>query len=379
MRKKIVFDANPIAIGKKTGVGMYTQRLIVALAETYPDTKFVGYYFNFLGRKKVDLPKAKNIAYKPIVLYPGRVLYLLRRFGINIPVEFLAKTNADIALYPNFLSQPSLNKVKSFAVLHDLSFIDHPEYASDRNRKDLERFIPKTIERCSGIITVSEVSKQTITSTYNYPANKILVTPIPPEKKHEVSDKKATALINKFGVKKPYVLYLGTLEPRKNLITLLEAYEQNTELNSDCELVLAGGTDWKFEQILAKIKDMQKAGLRVTHCGYVSNDERAAFYQNASLFVLPSHFEGFGMMILEAMQYDVPVAASNLPVFHEIAGDAIEYFDKDSPNDISKTLLRILNNAPLRKVLSQKSKKVLAGYSWSKVAESLYKYMSEPK
>lgn len=376
-KQRIIFDANPLATGKKTGVGMYTQRLIIALAESYPDTEFIGYYFNFLGRKKLELPKAENITYKPIVLYPGRVLYLLRRFGINLPVEFLAKTNADIALYPNFLSQPSLTKIKSFAVLHDLSFIDHPEYASDRNRKDLERFIPKTIERCSGIVTVSEVSKQTIADTYNYPADKILVTPIPPEKKHEVSDKKATEIISKFGVKKPYILYLGTLEPRKNLMKLLEAYEQNDKLNSTYELVLAGGTDWKFEQILAKINAMQAFGLRVTHCGYVTNDERAALYQNASVYVLPSHYEGFGMMILEAMQYGVPVAGSDLPVFHEIAKDAMLYFDKDSAQDISKTLLNVLNNKQVREQLNAKADGVLDSYDWAKVAKSLMNFISK--
>ena len=372
--KKILFDANPLAVNK-TGVGMYTERLISALSKS-EDIVMVGYYYNFLGKKHPVLPKAKNITYKQIKLVPGRVIYALRRIGIDMPVELLAKNEADIALYPNFLAQPSLYGAKSYAVLHDLSFITHPEYASDRNRKDLQRFVPKTLKRCAGIITVSEVSKKTIVDTYNYPAEKILVTPVPPEAKYEISKSESKKIVANFGITKPYVLFLGTLEPRKNLIGLLEAYESSTELNQKYSLVLAGGMDWKFEAIKQKITAMQQAGLSVVHCGYVSLAERAALYQEASVFTLPSHEEGFGMPILEAMQYKIPVAVSDIPVFHEVAGDSALYFDQNNPSSIAGTLSKILADKKLQESLQKKSDKILAQNSWGRIAKSVIDFIS---
>lgn len=373
---KIVFDANPLAATNKTGVGMYTKRLIEALAASDPQNiELVGYYFNFLGRKKPELPEGPNITYKQVRLYPGQLANALRRLGVSIPVEFLSKTLSDVALYPNFIAQPSLFKTKSYAVLHDLSYIAHPEYASDKNRKDLERFVPKTIKQCAGLLTVSEVSKQVICETYDYPADKILVTPIAPEQKLEVSDSFMQETKQKFGITKPYVLFLGTLEPRKNLVSLLTAYEQNTELNSKFQLVLAGGTDWKFEEITQKMESMRAAGLGVVHCGYVSMQERAALYAGAEVFVLPSHEEGFGMMILESMQYNTPVAVSNIPVFHEVSKDAALFFDQNNPADIAKSILTIVNSDSVKEELNTKARAVLATYDWTEVARSVLKFI----
>lgn len=377
-KARLIFDANPLASTHKTGVGMYTKRLIEAIAANNQENiELVGYYYNFLGRKKPDLPQGASISYRQIRLYPGQLANALRRIGISIPVEILVKKRGDIALYPNFIAQPSLFGAKSFAVLHDLSYIEHPEYASDKNRKDLERFVPKTIQRCAGLITVSEVSKQVICKTYSYPPEKILVTPIAPEKKLDVSDKLVSQTKEKFGITKPYILFLGTLEPRKNLISLLEAYEQNTALHGKYQLVLAGGMDWKFEEIKQKMESLQASGLNIVHCGYVSMQERAALYADAKIFVLPSHEEGFGMMLLEAMQYNTPVAASNISVFHEVAGDAAAYFDQNNPEDIAKVLLKVLSSEALRKELLRKSRKILTSYKWDDVAKSLYKFMNE--
>ena len=371
--KTIIFDANPLVVNK-TGVGMYTERLINALADN-KDIELVGYYYNFLNRKHPTLPTPNNTTYKAITLVPGKVINMLRRIGIDVPVELLAKKPADIALYPNFIAQPSLFGAKSYAVLHDLSFITHPEFAAERNRRDLERFVPKTLKRCAGIVTVSEVSKKAIIDHYDYPANKILVTPIPPEKKYEITSDKSIRIIKGLGITRPYILFLGTLEPRKNLFGLLEAYRISPELNQKYSLVLAGGMDWKFEDIKQKITLMQQSGLSVIHCGYVDRDERAALYQEASLFTLPSHEEGFGMPILEAMQYGVPVAISDIPVFHEVAGSGAVYFNQNQPKSIAKTILSVLNDKSMQLSLARESEKILKRHSWQDVAKSVLEFM----
>lgn len=375
MSRIIVFDANPLVTDQKTGVGMYTQRLIESISNSVTDdTKLVGYYYNFLGRKKPILPRNNTITYKQIRLYPGALVNLLRRIGIEIPIEFLVKQKADVVLFPNFLTHPSIFKSKKYAVLHDLSYITYPEFASEKNRKDLEKFVPKSLDRCNGVITVSEFSKSTIISTFGYDANDILVTPIPPEENKEY--KLTKKMVRDLGVKNKYILFLGTLEPRKNLIQLLNAYESDSFIHNNYSLVMAGRMDWKFEQIAHKIESLKNNGLSVVHCGYVSDEQKAALYKHSSLYVLPSVYEGFGMPILEAMQHNIPVAVSNIPVFHEVASDAAIYFDQNSFDDIAQTIEKILKNSELRKKLVDNGKENLKRFNWENVAESVLDFIN---
>jgi glycosyltransferase involved in cell wall biosynthesis len=372
MSKKIVIDITPMVMPKKTGVGIYTQRLFEALAKEIPDdTLLVGYYFNFLGRKKPVLPKSNNIVYRQIRLYPGFVVNYLRRIGVEFPVEFLAKTKPNIVLFPNFLSQPTICKSRKFVVLHDLSYLVFPEFASDKNRKDLERFIPKSLKRCTGVITVSEFSKRAIVETYKYPVDNILVTPIPPEDKLSITAKESRLITAKLNITRDYILFLGTLEPRKNLISLLQAYEINKDLHGSYDLVCTGGMVWKFEEIAKKIHELQSRGLNVIHTGYVTDEQKAALYQNASVFVLPSHYEGFGMPVLEAGQYNIPIALSDIPVFREVAKDSAVYFDQNNPSDIAIKIVELLGDTDKCRSLIDKSNKNLSRYKWPDVAKSV--------
>ncbi len=369
---KIVFDANPLVVPNKTGVGMYTQGLITNLIKNYPHIKFVGYYYNFLGLKKPTLPTASNLSYKPTFFLSGKLINVLRRFGIKVPVEILAKTKADVCLFPNFLTQPSLFNTPSVPVIHDLSFIDLPEFAADRNRKDLIKFLPEMLAKSAKVITVSEVSRNTIVDKFKCPASKVLVTHIPPEPPAKFTKKEVAKILAKLKVSKPYILFVGTLEPRKNLINLLKAYEESSVLNSQYGLVVAGGTDWKFEEIMSKIRELKNKNLNIVHTGYLKIKERNALYSQAEVFVLPSHYEGFGMPILEAMSYKVPVCLSNIPVFHEVAGDAAIYFDKDSPKDIALKIHNCIFEEA-RRDLVEKGQNQLKKYNWKDVSAAVYK------
>ncbi|HOR23074.1 glycosyltransferase family 4 protein [Candidatus Saccharibacteria bacterium] len=370
---KVVFDANPLAVPNKTGVGMYTHGLIKNLAKNYPSKiELVGYYYNFLRRKKPVLPAQANIRYKPIYCYPGALVNFARRLGIKMPVEVLARMKADVCLFPNFLTQPSLFNTPSVPVVHDLSFIDLPEFAADKNRKDLIRFLPKILLKSAKVITVSEVSKNTIVDKFKCPASKVLVTHIPPEPPTKFTKKEVARILAKLKVSKPYILFIGTLEPRKNLINLLKAYEESSVLNSQYSLVIAGGTDWKFEEIMSKIRELKNKNLNIVHTGYLKIKERNALYSQAEVFVLPSHYEGFGMPILEAMSYKVPVCLSNIPVFHEVAGDAAIYFDKDSPKDIALKIHNCIFEEA-RRDLVEKGQNQLKKYNWKDVSAAVYK------
>lgn len=370
----IAFDASPLLINK-TGVGYYTDRIIGAMAKNYSDdVQLVGFYYNFLGRRPTDhFPKYPNISYRPVALLPSKIVYQLRRWGIEFPVEVLLRQHVDFILYPNFLGYPSLHLTPSAPVIHDLTYLDLPEYVSAKNQKDLERFVPKQINRSSFVVTISETSKQRLMDAYRLDTSKILVTPIPPEKPRHFDDQQRKAMLEKLGITKPFLLFLGTVEPRKNIPNLIDAYELlPANVRDNYTLVVAGRIGWNCETEIAKFKYATEKNLDLRYAGYVTEDERAVLYQTAELFVYPSHYEGFGMQSLEAMSYGTPCVLSDIPIFHEVAGDAAQYFNQDDPKAIAATMKRMLTNDNLRQQARTKGLAKADSYSFTKIARQLY-------
>jgi alpha-1,3-rhamnosyl/mannosyltransferase len=369
---RIVFDASPLLVNK-TGVAYYTERLVTTLAEQYPDKlELVGFYYNFLGRRDTShLPRRSNLRFTGVHLVPSKIIFQLRRWGIGVPVECLAKARADFVLYPNFLSYPSIFRTPSAPVIHDLTYYDLPEYVAKKNGSDLRRFVPNAIARSQFVLTVSEFSKQRLQDVYHLPASNILVTPIPPVPTRPLSNNERTVLLKKQGITKPYILFLGTVEPRKNLVNLMDAYLQLPEdVRRNYELVLAGGIGWNCGAELAKIAEL--AGKGVRHLGYVDDATRTALYCGASLFVTASSYEGFGMPVLEAMHHGVPSAVSDIPVFHEVAGNSAHYFDQANPAAIAHTLQGLLGNNVLRTQLGKAGQRRAATLNWPAIATSVY-------
>lgn len=366
---KIVFDANPL-VTSKSGVGYYTDRLIRALAKSDPELELVGYYFNFGGRKTItDLPEAKNIQYKELRFIPGKILNICRRLGFAFPLNLFIHQKADIVLSTNFVPTLTIPDAKQVVAVHDLSFIDHPDFVSGRNGTFLRKWVPKTLKKSAFVITISSFTKQRLIDVYNVSESKVHITPIPPAK-HVQADSSA---ITKFGLGGGYMLFVGTIEPRKNILGLLEAYSLLYKKDHRIlPLVLAGGKGWNDEETLARIAKLREDNLEIIQTGYVSDGEKAALYEHAMLCVQPSHYEGFGMPILEAMSYGKPVACSDLSVFHELANDAVIYFDKDNPASIADTLSKLANEPKTREHLAKLGKQLLNNYpSWEQVASDL--------
>lgn len=376
---KILFDANPMAISEKSGVGYYSTYIVQALAESYPDNlQLVGHYYDFLGRKHPVLPQAPNITYRPTKLFPGRVTNMLRRFGISIPFEWLIKSRGDILLFPNFFTQPSAHRKPVVVTIHDLCFVEHPEFVNTLNLHDLRKYVPQSLKRASLVLAVSEFTKTSLVKTFSVEPSKILVTTVPPLKKESVKPALAAELILKLGLRKPYILFVGNLEPRKNLINLVQAYSKCLQgIRDSYSLVLAGGKGWKNEELLASIARLQDEGTDIVLTGYVSDEQRAALYQQAALVVLPSYYEGFGMPILEAFQYGVPVAASNISVLRESAGNAASYFDPADPADISRVIAAVLADRSLQEKLVSKEPVELSKYSWGVIVKELFAKFQE--
>jgi glycosyltransferase involved in cell wall biosynthesis len=261
---KIAFDASSLLVNK-TGVAFYIERIMKQLALRYPDdVELICFYYNFLGRRDTDhFPKLPNVRYRPIRFIPSKVIYQLRRFGIEIPLELLVKERVDFVLFGNFLGYPSIFKVPAAPVVHDLTYLDLPEYVAVKNRNDLTRFVPQQIKRSKFVVTVSEFSKKKIIQNYNVAPDSVLVTPIPPEEPQKFPEAERATQIKKLGISKPFILFLSTIEPRKNLVNLIDAYAKlPDDLRQKYTLVVTGRIGWNCDPEIARLKKSNPGRFR---------------------------------------------------------------------------------------------------------------------
>lgn len=370
-KKKIVFDASPLLVNR-TGIAYYIEQFIPALARQKPNWEFIGFYYNFLGRRSAaHFPQAPNISYRPVKFIPSKVVYQARRWGVQIPVELLAKTKADFILYPNFLGYPSLFKTPSAPVIHDTTFLDLPEYVARKNQQDLERFVPQTLARSNFVITVSDFSKQKIIKTYHTPSEQLLVTPIPPLPVTKLSEQQRQKCLDEMHITGPYLATVGTIEPRKNILTLLQAYQLlPSALQKEYALVVAGRVGWNCQEEVSALKRLSQSH-NVNYVGFISDEQRTALYQSANAFTSASFYEGFGMPVLEAMSYGLPCAVSDIAVYHEVAGDSALYFDQQDPQSIANTLAKLLGDKTLQSDYAKRSHQKAASYHWEPVAQKV--------
>ncbi len=366
----ILFDANPLTDNQKSGVGYYTKGLIEALASTYPENiKLVGHYFNFLGKKDVsDLPNADNIQYKVSTFIHPKILSLLRKVHLQIPYDFLIKTKGDFALFTNFVCLPTIFPVKKGIVVHDVCFKERPEFVQQKNRRFLQYFVPVALRKSDVVFTISEATKNAIVSNYNVQPSKIHITPIPLVE--STTDNKVSDVLS---IKGSYFLFVGTLEPRKNFMSLVNAYVAlPSNIKSQYSLVLAGKPGWNVETEMKTIKELQQKGEDIILTGYISDAEKEYLYKNASLFVAPSFYEGFGMPIVEAFHARVPVLANDIPVFREVGGNAAAYVDTADVEKLKEAMIRIITSQPERGRMVSLGTSFLKNYKWEDVAKTVY-------
>ncbi len=376
---RLLFDAGPMFDRQKTGVGYYVASLTNSLQTYHADQlEMTGYYFNFLHRNPHKAPRDSPINFKEIRFTPGKLLSLCRRLHFQPYLEVSIRQKSDLVLFTNYVALPLLAHQKMALVIYDVSFLDVPEYTQAVNLAYLQRFCPPSIKRADVIITISEFTKERIAHHFPDLKAQIVVTHIPPIDT-PITTTNLTERLTKLGVNsKRYILYVGTIEPRKNLENLLEAYQKlDPKLRDSYALVLAGGRGWKDEAIMKRVADYQSQKLNIILTGYISETEKSALYSNAACFVMASHYEGFGMPILEAMQHDVPTAVSDIPVFHEVAGEASVYFNKDDPSDIAQKLSRLLTDTAYASKLVELGHERLQSFSWQTNAEKVFKALED--
>jgi glycosyltransferase involved in cell wall biosynthesis len=343
---------NPV----KTGVEHYAKQLILHLAEidranrytlylrTKPEAWFFSLPANF-KTKVIPFPKfwtQLRISWE-MLWYPVDLLF--------IPASAL----------------PLIHPKKSVVTIHDTAWVNYPEAFTPFMRHYLHWSAKYAVWTASTVIAVSQSTKDDLVKYYHLPQKKIAVVPHGYEKAHHNFDLNSLPQAIKVRLPEKYIFFASTLQPRKNVAGLIDAFVELKREHPELphKLVIVGKKGWKFEPILRKIEDNKDA---VVYLGHITDNDRWPLYHHADLFVHPSFYEGFGMWILEAFECEVAAAVSNISSMPEVGGDAVLYFNPNSRQEIKKAIRDALFDAGLRQRLIEKGTARLPLFGWDRTA-----------
>jgi len=291
-----------------------------------------------------------------------------KRLGLDLP-RHLRRDRPDL-LHVQYTG-PVFSPVPLVVSVHDVSYLEHPQYFTRFRSIQLRITVKRTLERAARVLTPSEFSKKAILKHYRIAEDKVVVVPNAVESQFRPIEREVarTAIQHKFGFSRPFVLTVGDLQPRKNHMGLLRAFEDvvRAEPHLQHDLVFVGKETW-YSPELHRAVEQSTVRDRVQFTGFVDDDDLVHFYGACDLFVFPSFYEGFGLPILEAMACGRAVACSRMTAMPEVANAAGILFDPAAKDEIARAVLDVLLDPELRTRLERLGLHRAAAFSWEKSA-----------
>lgn len=358
---RVVVDIQA-ALAQRAGVGRYTKSLVEALTPLAGGDELFLFCFDFMRRGAAfQLPGARVKAVRWI---PGRIVQQAWKRGGG-PAFDVFSGSADVFHFPNFVCPP-LRKGRAVVTIHDVVFKRLPYTVEPRNLDYLNARVPDTLRRADAIIAVSQCTARDLAEFLNVSPEKITVIYEGIDDHLKRPDSAAIAAMReKLGLERPYLLMVGTVEPRKNIPFLVDVFEALGDFDGD--LVLAGMKGWRADPIINWMRNSTRSH-QVRWLEYVPEEHLAALYAGSELFVFPSLYEGFGFPPLEAMLCGTPVVASKAGALEEILGDACVFVEEFDVQAWADTIHRLLGDSAQRSALVQKGFERAARYTWSRCA-----------
>ena len=286
------------------------------------------------------------------------------RAGAPTSIEGLLG-DPDVLLYTRYW-HGRRGRASTISMIYDLVFEVDPGSVDPGYLPRLRRSAGAAIERSDLVGVISNRMAVELNERHPSTIGRTLVLEPGPTPLPLAGARASRSLVRALGLEPDrFLLCVGTLEPRKNLLPLIEAVER---MAPGLPLVLAGSVGWSSGPVTAAI---QRAGPRVRHLDFVDDATLAALYQTAAALVFPSRYEGFGLPLLEALACGVPVACSDIPVFREIGGDAVRYFDHRDPDDIAGVVASLLADGDQRAIAATAGRARAAAYSWERSGQRL--------
>ena len=353
---RISVDAHAIGC-RQTGNEVYIRNLLKEFARLDEGSELIAYISEGV---KADLPRRlqmRRVSRNPY-----------KRLGLDIPRHLWRDR-------PNLLhvqyTGPLFSEVPLVVSVHDVSFLEYPQYFTRFRSLQLRLTVRRTVQRAARVLTPSEYSRRAILKHYSIPEDKVVVVPNAVDGQFRPIEREVAraAIQRKFGIQRPFVLTVGDLQPRKNHVGLLHAFEDvlQAEPQLPHDLVFVGKETW-YSRDLHRAVNRSPVRDRVHFAGFVEDADLVKFYGACDMFVFPSFYEGFGLPILEAMACGRAVACSQLTAMPEVANAAGILFDPGSKEQIARAMLDVLLNPELRARLERLGLHRAAGFSWEKSA-----------
>jgi glycosyltransferase involved in cell wall biosynthesis len=379
---KVVVDATPVQ-PKPSGVGLYVANLIDSLHKLQVREEFqLGIAYqpglkNWLSGN-VSIPafinQFPNIYLVPI---PVRLSSLLLSLSPTPLISGYFEQRFD---YPDIVQGTNYSvyccgNSKRIINIYDLVFIKYPDYI-DSVVQQYEKRIKQCLKWTDLVITISESSKRDVVEYLGVDPNRVYVTPLASRYSSEYlseeqSERLKASIDYDFSI--PYLLFVSTIEPRKNITSIIEAFNRLKQKHKiEHHLVLIGRKGWHYEPIFAAIEN-SPWNNQIHHLDYLSDELVALFYSQADAFVYPSHYEGFGLPVLEAMTLGTPVITSNTSSLPEVAGEAALLVDPDDSTSLADAIVKVISDSHLRAELIGKGKERAKLYSWERTAQETLK------
>lgn len=349
------------------GLGRYTQKLIENLEKIDNSNR----YFVFLRKENFEdyQPKNKNFTK---VLADFEWYTFSEQFGMP---RLLSKYNLDLVHFPHF-NVPLFYRKKFIVTIHDLILLHFPTLRGTTLNSFFyfikylayKIVIKSAIRRAEKVIAVSNFTKKDILENYRIDSEKVTVT-------HEACDKTVLRekneddeeILKKYGIIKPYILYVGNAYPHKNLERLVLVFKDVILKKNNLSLVLVGKMDYFYKRLKSLAEENKVSSI--IFAGNVSDSDLEIVYKSSLAYIFPSLYEGFGIPPLEAMSYGIPVASSNHPCMKEVLGESAYYFDGKKETEIKEAVIKTTEDEELRRDLIKRGLERVKKYNWKKMAE----------
>ncbi len=365
---RIAVNARFLIKGKLEGVGWYTYEILRRMVAEHPEDEFIFIHDRPLASEYKFADNVKTIKTWLPTKHP--ILWYLW-FEYSIP-RILRREKADLFL--SLDGHLSLRATTPTAyVLHDLAYLHYPDEIRRAPLEFYKKFIPRYIVRAEHIVSVSHHGKNDLKKHFPHIAKenisvvgngcRSVFQPI------SVQDKEAVR--TKYTGGKPYLFYVGAVQPRKNISRMIQAMEVVVENHPDTQLLISGRQAWKTDQI-RNTWENSACKDNIQFLGFVEDDEMAKLLAASEALVYPSLFEGFGVPVLEAMHCEVPIITSRNSSMEEVAGEAALLIDPTSVESLATAMSQIINNRELANKLIEAGRKQREKYNWDIAAKQMY-------
>lgn len=371
------------AARQRAGIGRYTREMITALlnmesAHEYAIFAATGgleagrweQESERLRSSKAEHRGASNVRLCTLPISDDWLARLWHRLRLPIPVEAVTGP-LDIFYSPDFVLPPTRRASRTMLTVHDLSFRRYPDTFVPSLRRYLERVVPRSISRADQVLADSAHTRSDIISLFDVSPDEVQVvySGVDPRFQPEPKPRERERLQRRYGIgREPYILSVGTLQPRKNYVRLIRAFAQlGIGGHPDVHLAIAGGRGWLYEEIVTEGKRRRRVHL----LGFVDEGDLPALYRNAALFVFPSLYEGFGLPVLEAMACGVPVVCSDTSSLPEVGGEAALLVDPLDIDALAEGMAQALEDVQGRREMISRGLAKAGQFTWQRAARQL--------